>query len=188
MRRKDKEIQARDEIVEIIEKATICRLGLCRDNIPYVVPLNYGYRDDCLYLHCAKEGKKMDMIRANPHVCFEIDTDLEVIRAEQPCDWGMKFASVIGFGTASRPGGPGREEGRVGRDHEALFVQASATLPGIHFEAHRCDQGRGERDDGKEIRLTLMKRRISQRLQVIRRPFPKDYFPGYPTDCERMTL
>ncbi len=100
MRRKDNEIQAREEIVEIIEKAPVCRLGLCRDNVPYVVPLNFGYRDGCLYLHCAKEGKKMEMIRANPRVCFEIDIDVEVIQADQPCDWGMKYASVIGFGTA----------------------------------------------------------------------------------------
>ena len=41
------------------------------------------------------------MIRANPRVCFEMDVDVEVIRAEQPCDWGMRFWSVIGFGTAS---------------------------------------------------------------------------------------
>jgi len=101
MRRKDKEILAREEIVEIIRKAPVCRLGLCRDNVPYVVPLNFGYRDGCLFLHCAKEGRKMDMIRANPRVCFEIDTDVEVVRAEQPCDWGMRFSSVIGFGTAS---------------------------------------------------------------------------------------
>jgi nitroimidazol reductase NimA-like FMN-containing flavoprotein (pyridoxamine 5'-phosphate oxidase superfamily) len=101
MRRKDKEILAREEIVEIIRKATVCRLGLSSEDVPYVVPLNYGYRDGCLFLHCAKEGRKMDMIRANPQVCFEIDTDVEVIQAEQPCDWGMKFASVIGSGTAS---------------------------------------------------------------------------------------
>jgi nitroimidazol reductase NimA-like FMN-containing flavoprotein (pyridoxamine 5'-phosphate oxidase superfamily) len=101
MRRKDKEIRTREEIDEIIEKAPVCRLGLCCDNVPYVVPLNFGYRDGCLYLHCAKEGRKMDMLRANPRICFEIDTNVEVIRAEKPCDWGMKFASVIGFGTAS---------------------------------------------------------------------------------------
>ncbi len=101
MRRKDKEIQAHEEMVEIIEKAPVCRLGLCQDNVPYVVPMNFGYSDGFLYVHCAREGRKMDMIRANPRICFEIDTDLEVIRAEQPCDWGMKFASVIGFGTAS---------------------------------------------------------------------------------------
>lgn len=114
MRRKDKEIRTREEMVEIIEKATVCRLGLCRDNVPYVVPLNFGYRDGCLYLHCAKEGRKMDTIRANPRVCFEIDTDVEVVRAEQPCDWGMKFASVIGFGAASLLEDP--EEKKQGLD------------------------------------------------------------------------
>jgi nitroimidazol reductase NimA-like FMN-containing flavoprotein (pyridoxamine 5'-phosphate oxidase superfamily) len=101
MRRKDKEIQEPDEIVGIIEKAPVCRLGLCCNNVPYVVPVSFGYREGCLYLHCAKQGKKMDMIRANPRVCFEIDVDVEPIESDQPCDWGMKYASVIGFGTAS---------------------------------------------------------------------------------------
>jgi nitroimidazol reductase NimA-like FMN-containing flavoprotein (pyridoxamine 5'-phosphate oxidase superfamily) len=132
MRRKDKEIQARAEIVEIIEKAPVCRLGLCRDNVPYVVPLNFGYRDGCLYLHCAKEGRKMDMIRANPRVCFEIDTDVEVIRAEQPCDWGMKFASVIGFGTASVP--EDLEEKKRGLD--AIMEHYSSRPPQPYAESY----------------------------------------------------
>ena len=101
MRRKDKEIQDRREIDEIIEKAPLCRLGLCCDNVPYVVPVSFGYRGDCLYFHSAKQGKKMDMIRANPRVCFEIDMGVEAIEADQPCDWGMKYASVIGFGRAA---------------------------------------------------------------------------------------
>lgn len=101
MRRKDKEIRTREEIVEIIERAAVCRLGLCSENVPYVVPLNFGYSGGCLYLHSAREGRKMDMIRANPRVCFEIDIDAELIPSDQPCDWGMKYASVIGFGTAS---------------------------------------------------------------------------------------
>ena len=134
MRRKDKEIQARDEIVEIIEKATVCRLGLCCDNIPYVVPLNYGYRDGCLYLHCAKEGRKMDMIRANPRVCFEIDTDLEVIRAEQPCDWGMKFASVIGFGTASVLEDPKEKRGGLDAIMEHCSSKPQQPYPESHLK------------------------------------------------------
>ncbi len=101
MRRKEKEIQSQEEMVAILEEAPVCRLGLCKDHVPYVVPMNFGYRDGCLYVHCARQGRKMDMLRANPRVCFEVDTDLEVIRAEQPCDWGMRFASVIGSGTAS---------------------------------------------------------------------------------------
>jgi nitroimidazol reductase NimA-like FMN-containing flavoprotein (pyridoxamine 5'-phosphate oxidase superfamily) len=101
MRRKDKEVKDPKEMAEILRQASVCRLGLCCDEVPYVVPLNFGYRDGCLFLHSAKQGKKMDMIRANPRVCFEVEVDVEVIRADEPCDWGMKFASVIGFGTAS---------------------------------------------------------------------------------------
>ena len=101
MRRRDKEIQDTDEILEIIRKAPVCRLGLCRDNVPYVVPLSFGYREGCLYFHCAEQGKKMEMIRASPRVCFEIDMDVEVIASGRPCDWGMRYASVIGLGTAS---------------------------------------------------------------------------------------
>jgi nitroimidazol reductase NimA-like FMN-containing flavoprotein (pyridoxamine 5'-phosphate oxidase superfamily) len=101
MRRKEKEVKDPEEIVAILQQAQVLRLGLCSEDVPYVVPLNFGYRDGCLYVHSAGEGKKIDMIRANPRVCFEIDVDAEVIRADQPCDWGMKFTSVIGFGSAS---------------------------------------------------------------------------------------
>ena len=126
MRRKDKEIQGRNEIVAIMEKALVCRLGLCRDNVPYVVPLNFGYREGCLYLHSAKQGRKMDMIRANPRVCFEIETDAELISSDRPCDWGMKYASVIGFGTAVVLEDP--EEKKNGLD--AILAHYSPRPPG----------------------------------------------------------
>lgn len=132
MRRKDNEIQSREEIIGIIAKAPVCRLGLCGENVPYVVPLNFGYRDGCLFLHCAKEGRKMDMIRANPRVCFEMDTDVEVIQAEQPCDWGMRFASVIGFGTASVLEDP--EEKTRGLD--AIMEHYSSGLPQPYPESY----------------------------------------------------
>ena len=90
----------REEIESIIKKADVCRLGLSDNNIPYIVPLNFGYKENCLYFHTAKVGKKMDMIKINNMVCFELDIDHEVIRAENPCDWNMKFQSVIGYGKA----------------------------------------------------------------------------------------
>ncbi len=90
----------REEIESIIGNADVCRLGLSVDNIPYIVPLNFGYRNNCLYFHTAKIGKKMDMIKTNNRVCFEMDIDHEVVRAENPCDWNMKFQSVIGYGKA----------------------------------------------------------------------------------------
>ena len=90
----------REEIESIIKKADFCRLGLSDNNNPYIVPLNFGYRDRCLYFHTAKVGKKIDMIKTNNRVCFELDIDHEVVRAENPCDWNMKYRSVIGYGRA----------------------------------------------------------------------------------------
>ena len=100
MRRKEKEILDREEIESIIRKADVCRLGLSDNNIPYIVPLNFGYRDSCLYFHTPKVGKKIDMIKGNNRVCFELDIDHEVVRADNPCDWNMKYQSVIGYGRA----------------------------------------------------------------------------------------
>ena len=100
MRKKDKEIKEKHAIESIIKRATICRVGLCGNDVPYVVPLNFGYRDNCLYFHSGKEGKKIDMMRKNNTICFEIDVDTELMQAENPCKWSMKYYSVIGFGRA----------------------------------------------------------------------------------------
>ena len=102
MRRSEKEVKDIVEIEEVLGRAMICRLGLCIDNIPYVVPMNFAYMNNCLYLHSAKEGKKIDIIRQNPNVCFEVEEDTELVKGGAvACRWGMKFKSVIGFGTAS---------------------------------------------------------------------------------------
>jgi uncharacterized protein len=100
MRRKEREIKDIAAIEEILRRATVCRLGLCEDNRPYVVPLCYGYEGKALYIHCAREGKKLDIIRKNNCVSFEVDIDHEIIKAEQACKCAMKYKSVIGFGKA----------------------------------------------------------------------------------------
>jgi len=102
MRRKDKEITDVNEKLEIIAKCKVCRIGLSENNYPYIVPLNYGYSYDdgklTLYFHCAKEGKKIDIIKKNNNACFEIDCDTKLIEGEKPCDYGYEFKSIIGFG------------------------------------------------------------------------------------------
>ena len=101
MRRKDKEIKDKKEIESIIQAATVCRIGLSEDSVPYVVPVNFGYENNCLYFHSATEGKKIDILRRNNKVCFEMDIDHELVKSEKtPCEWGMKYRSVIGFGKA----------------------------------------------------------------------------------------
>ncbi len=100
MRRKDKEIIDIAAIEAVLNKAAVCRLGLCEANQPYVVPLCFGYKDNALYFHCAGQGKKLDILRKNNNVCFEVDINHELVKADQACDWSMKYKSVIGFGKA----------------------------------------------------------------------------------------
>ena len=100
MRRKDKEIKDKAVIESIIKRATVCRIGLCENNVPYVVPLVFGYKDNCLYFHSAPKGRKIDTIKRNNNVCFELDTDLQSVKSETACSWDMKYYSVIGFGKA----------------------------------------------------------------------------------------
>ncbi|MHC4105448.1 MAG: pyridoxamine 5'-phosphate oxidase family protein [Planctomycetota bacterium] len=100
MRRKDKQIKDIAVIEEVLSRAMVCRLGLCEANQPYVVPLCFGYEDNALYFHCAGQGRKLDILRKNNNVCVEVDIDQEVIKADEACDCGMKYKSVIGFGKA----------------------------------------------------------------------------------------
>jgi hypothetical protein len=100
MRRKDKEISDQSGIKAIINAATVCRLGMVHENKPYIVPLCFGHHDNALYFHGALKGRKIDLIRENPNVCFEFDTVAEAIYSEEACSWSMKYQSVIGFGKA----------------------------------------------------------------------------------------
>ena len=101
MRRKDKEITDTAQIENIIRRSMVCRLAMADKNRPYIVPLCFGYKDHTLYFHTAGHGKKLDMLKKNNFVCFEFDIDSEPIKSDKACEWGMKYKSVIGFGTAS---------------------------------------------------------------------------------------
>jgi len=101
MRKKEKEITETSAIESIIHQSIVCRLGLSDGNLPYVVPVCFGYQNRTLYTHGSFMGKKIDMIRKNPNVCCEFDVNSEIIQAENACDFDVKYQSVIGFGKAS---------------------------------------------------------------------------------------
>ena len=101
MRRHEREITDRTEIDRIIRESRAGRLGMCDDGRPYVVPLCFGYDGAAFYFHCAQEGRKIDALRKNPHVCVEFDRPMEVSGGEKPCSWGIRYESVIAFGTAT---------------------------------------------------------------------------------------
>jgi uncharacterized protein len=104
MRRSDREISDIKDVEAIINNSDVCRVALANDNIPYVVTMNFGYISSpqrLLYFHCAPAGKKLEMIRKNNYVCFEMDTDHQIMKGEKECEWGMKFSSVVGYGRIS---------------------------------------------------------------------------------------
>lgn len=102
MRRRDRELTVKADLEEILRKAFVCHLGLVDGDQPYVVPVNFAYEDGHIYLHGAAEGRKLDLIRKNNKVCFEMELfSSEIIKNDgQPCNWGTAFQSVIGTGTA----------------------------------------------------------------------------------------
>ena len=95
-----KAINDQRDIESIIRRASVCRLAMCDEGIPYVVPLGFGYEGKSLFFHTAKAGKKLDILKKNSRVCFEIDIDVETLRHDEPCQWEMRYKSVIGSGRA----------------------------------------------------------------------------------------
>ena len=73
MRKKEREITDIDEIESIIKQAISCRIGLVDKDEPYVVSVCFGYERNTLYFHGAKEGRKIELIKQNNKICFDID-------------------------------------------------------------------------------------------------------------------
>lgn len=103
MRRKDREVTDMGTIEEIIKNCKTCHLAMVDEGKPYVVPLNFGYEitgdELTLYFHSAKEGRKLDVLRKNSCVCFDITIEGMPIHAEIPCNCGYYFSSIIGTGS-----------------------------------------------------------------------------------------
>ena len=104
MTKRELQITDENQIRAILDTAKVLHLGMCVDNEPYVVPMNYGY---CLedgklvfYLHSAVQGKKLDMLGQNPNVFVELDCDREPFEGEKPCQYGLAYSSVMGRGKA----------------------------------------------------------------------------------------
>ena len=105
MRRKDRQITDLEAIRAILDKAKVLHLAMIDGARPYVVPMNYGYVLAAgrltLYLHGAKEGRKLDVLQQNDRVAFVLETDVSPVSGgDIPCKYGEAYASVMGEGTA----------------------------------------------------------------------------------------
>jgi nitroimidazol reductase NimA-like FMN-containing flavoprotein (pyridoxamine 5'-phosphate oxidase superfamily) len=99
MGNKDREILDENTIFGMLGKGKIITLGLCEGNQPYLVSLSYGYdsTNQCIYMHCADHGLKIDFIRKNSNVCATIVEDHGYVL--QDCT--QNYRSVVIWGKIS---------------------------------------------------------------------------------------
>ena len=123
MRRKDREVTDNTKINQIIKSCNYCRLGFNDNGRVYIVPMNFGYEElpvsnsksseqmiknktqaserspiKVFYFHCAREGRKVRLIKETGYAAFELDCGYELLEGESPCTHSAKFQSVIGEG------------------------------------------------------------------------------------------
>ena len=107
MRRSDRELRDPGQLLEIIDACKVFRLAMVAEGRPYLVPLNFGYAYEGgqfeFYFHSALQGRKLDLLRQNPQVCFEL------VPADLPCGYSYRYASVIGEGTVELVEEPARK-------------------------------------------------------------------------------
>lgn len=102
MRRTDREITQSNMIEEMIRRCDICRVAFFDQEYPYIVPMNFGFcREEdrfIFYFHGARDGKKLDLLRKNHHVGFELDSSHQLLTGAKGCDATMLYESVCGTG------------------------------------------------------------------------------------------
>ena len=102
--RREREITDPAKILEILDKGMIVHVAMVDGDEPYVVPMNYGYTMEdgklTLYLHGARWGRKLDVMRANPKVFFSIECDVQPFEGDIACRYGTAYASIMGRGMA----------------------------------------------------------------------------------------
>lgn len=100
LRRKDREITDPAAIEAILREGTVLSLALAEDNIPFVVPVFYAYDGEALYVHSARAGTKVRILRRNPAVCFVVSLDHGLVPAAAACDFEARHRTVVGHGRA----------------------------------------------------------------------------------------
>lgn len=93
-------------MIDILDHTDVICLAMNNGDFPYIIPVNFGYEltsnnQLIFYIHGAKVGTKVELIRQNPLVSFELDTKHQLITAEKACKYSFNYASVIGNGYAT---------------------------------------------------------------------------------------
>lgn len=98
---KNRKLTLQADIEAIIQKCEACTLSMVdTEGQPYAVPMNFGYKNQQLFLHSGPEGKKIELLKKNPQVCITFSTDhlLRYQNTEVACSYSMKYRSVMILG------------------------------------------------------------------------------------------
>lgn len=102
MRRADREVTNREDIIAIMRKCDVCRIALNNEGYPYILPLNFGMAvtDETieLYFHGAMEGTKYALIEKDNRASFEMDCGHRLVTEVESGSCTMEYESVIGQG------------------------------------------------------------------------------------------
>ena len=90
----------RERLEKIIKKCDVCQVAMVNEGKPYLVAMNFGYKDKKIYLHSDKKGLKIDILKKNNNVCimFYSDTEIFARDAHIGCSWRMRYKSVLAHG------------------------------------------------------------------------------------------
>lgn len=94
-------IEDQNEIKKVIQSCRTCFLGLSdRKNQPYVIPMNFGYNNNTIYLHSGQFGRKWEIMKENPKACitFILGDELAYQDEHVACSWRVKSKTVIAEG------------------------------------------------------------------------------------------
>ena len=98
---KNRIITLNEEIERIIKKCEVCNVAMVDlDGKPYVIPMNFGYNNNCIFLHSSQKGKKIEILNHNNSVCVSFSTDhlLRWQSKKVACSYSMKYRSVLAYG------------------------------------------------------------------------------------------
>lgn len=105
MTRRERQVTDINEIIKILDNSKVLHLGLVDGDEPYVVPMNYGYTYEdeklTIWLHCARQGRKLDIMKVNPKVFFEMEYGITPFEGEVACKYGITYSSIMGRGVAT---------------------------------------------------------------------------------------
>lgn len=90
------------EMIDIIDSCEVCYVGMSDGEKPYVLPFNFAFENNHLYIHSGPGGEKEKIIKKNNEMCVAFSAEHKIYRQNEDvaCSWGMLYKSVLVWGKA----------------------------------------------------------------------------------------